>query len=763
LLHASLTTAKKMASEHPKLRDDLIITQLGDAGETSFVVKDPVTRRFFRLQTTEAFIAAHLDGRTTVEDIRSEFERELGAPLPRDRIERFLDRLEKLCLLDDPDGERRERDVSRAQRDAALERDGRGRLLYIKLKTLDPNRFFDAIAPRLAFFFTRGFFWTVIFLAAVAIGIVISNWSDYTAQTKSLITAGSIPAFILVAVVVGGLHELAHGIACKHFGGNVHELGFILIYFLPAFYCNVSDAWLLPDKKKRLWVSFAGVFFQAFVWAIAAILWRVADQETKLSGLCCIAIGTTGLSTLFNLSPLLKLDGYYLLVDQLGIPNLRRKAFDYLKSGLTSWVRPAALETKSLTTRERRVYWWYGVTAGVYSIGVLGFVLWKGVEFLFSSFQGTGVVFFGGAAFIALTGSFERLTSGVGSVIKQGTSLHGKRRRPLAVLGILLIALAVVIFGRWELKVSNKAQLLSSSRASVRTEVEGTIREIFVGEGDTVSARAPIAALDDTEYRAEMDKTGAEIAKWTAELELLEKGPLAEEVTRLEKLIDKEKTKVAFAEKEFERTRELSEKNIVSPKQFEEASETLDVARKDLETAESELDVLLAGSRPEKIRSAKAEIDRLRSAYEFYRELVARTRIESPIEGVVATHHLKDKVGEFFESGDEVCQIVDSRTMLVEIPVSEKDVTEVEIGQRVKFRARSIPKIAFHGSVVSVAPVAGKNTDRTVVIVTSRLDNPDLLLRSGMTGNAKIYCGKRRIIDLWTRKVIRFIRVEFWW
>ena len=752
-----------MASEHPKLRDDLVITRLGDAGEASFVVKDPVTRRFFRLQTTEAFIAAHLDGRTSVDEIRGEFERELGAQLPRDRIDRFVARLEKLCLLDDPDGERQDRDVSRAQRDAAIERDRRGRFLYIKLKTLDPDRFFDAIAPHAAFFFTRRFFWTVIVSAAVAVVIVISNWGDYTAQTKSLITAGNIPAFILVAVIVSGLHEFAHGMACKHFKGNVHELGFILIYFLPAFYCNVSDAWLIPDKKKRLWVSFAGVFFQAFVWSAAAVLWRVADQETRLSDLCCIAIGTTGLSTLFNLSPLLKLDGYYLLVDQLGIPNLRRKAFDYLKSRLASWVRPAALENDGLTAREKRVYWWYGATAGVYSIGVLGFVLWKGVEFLFSSFQGAGVLFFGGAAFVALTGSFDRLTSGVGNAIKHGTSLRGKRKRPLVLLGILLLGLAVIVFGRWELKISNKAQLLPSSRASVRTEVDGTIREIFVDEGDTVRARGPVAALDDAEYRSEMNEAEAEIAKWTAELELLEKGPLAEEVTRLEKLIEKEKTKVAFAEKEFERTRELSEKNIVSPQRFEEASEALDVARKDLETAESELDVLLAGSRPEKIRSAKAEIERLTATREFCREQVARTRIVSPIDGIVATHHLRDRVGEFVEAGDEVCQIVDSRTMLVEIPVSEKDVAEIEIGQRVKFRARSIPRIAFHGSVVSVAPVAGKNTDRTVVMVASRLDNRELLLRSGMTGNAKIYCGKRRIIDLWTRKVIRFIRVEFWW
>jgi len=124
----------------------------------------------------------------------------------------------------------------------------------------------------------------------------------------------------------------------------------------------------------------------------------VADEETRLSDYCCIAMGTTGLSTLFNLTPLLKLDGYYLLVDYLGMPNLRKRAFDHVVLKLTSWLRPAGEKRGEITKRERRVFWLYGLTAGICSIAVLGFVSWKAAEYVFRNFQGTGLLFLGGAS-----------------------------------------------------------------------------------------------------------------------------------------------------------------------------------------------------------------------------------------------------------------------------------------------------------------------------------------------------------------------------
>lgn len=724
------------------------------------MVKDPVTKRFFRLKQHEFYIARQLDGMTSPEEIQRRFEQKFGVSLPEDKLTRFVRRLQDLSFLE---SSRSEKELSRAQRRALSEQSYLQRILYIRLRTLNPNRFFNAIMPHIGFFFTKQFVLLVIVLTAVALYINISNWSEYAAQAKSLIAAGTIPTLLLVVALVTALHEFAHGLTCKRFGGNVHGIGFLLIYFLPAFYCDVSDAWLFKEKSKRLWVSFAGIFFQIFLWGLATIAWRVLETDTWLSEACCLAMATSGISTIFNLNPLLKLDGYYLIVDHFEIPNLRRRAFGHLNSSIKRWLGIKSAKTLEITAREKRIYFFYGILAGLYSAGLLIFIFWKVAGFVFSALHGPGLVLLAAVCLLLFTGILERWIVSIYNIGVHGKGIDVRRKRTVIVLTGIALFIIFAIFGKWELKISNKAELLPSSRASIRADVAGTIREIFVEEGDVISSNQVIARLDDMEYRAEKLKTEAEFSKRRAELDLLKAGPLRAEIERLEQLVDKAKMRVGFAEKEFKRVDELFNKKLIASIEHEKTKEELSLRQKELEQAESDLDVLYAEYRPEKIKAAEAEIERLQSSLAYLDEQIARTEITSPIPGVVSTHHLRDKLNEYVEVGDEICMVVDYRTLLLEIPVSEKDVSHVRVGQRVKFRARAMPSTAFHGKVTAVAPVATSNSARKVFISTSEVDNSDMLLHPGMTGNAKIYCGKKRFIYLWTRKIIQFIRVEFWW
>ena len=116
----------------------------------------------------------------------------------------------------------------------------------------------------------------------------------------------------------------------------MQDMGFLLMYFMPCFYCNVSDTYLFKEKRQRLWVIFAGGFFELFVWALGGPgLAARAAPEAFLSRVFFIIVAVGAVKTFFNFNPLIKLDGYYLLADYLGIANLRKEALWEVSAGFS--------------------------------------------------------------------------------------------------------------------------------------------------------------------------------------------------------------------------------------------------------------------------------------------------------------------------------------------------------------------------------------------------------------------------------------------
>jgi putative peptide zinc metalloprotease protein len=272
------------------------------------------------------------------------------------------------------------------------------RRLFIRVRAVNPDRLFNALVGRVGFFFTRYFLAIAFATIFGAVVILLKSRSQLLTQMSELFALHYALGFWVAAILIVVLHEFAHGLTCKHFGGEVRELGFLLLYFNPALYCNVSDAWSFPERSKRLWVMFAGGFFEAFLWASAVVLWSVLPAGTLASRLCLMVITISGVKTLFNFNPLIKLDGYYLLSDYLEIPNLRSKAFGFLKNTLKTKLFKHQAAYRPLSLKERRVYWVYSVLASVYTIGLICLMFWKLGGFPVSRYHGTGVLILAGIA-----------------------------------------------------------------------------------------------------------------------------------------------------------------------------------------------------------------------------------------------------------------------------------------------------------------------------------------------------------------------------
>ena len=229
-----------------------------------------------------------------------------------------------------------------------------------------------------------------------------------------------------------------------------------------------------------------------------------------------------------------------------------------------------------------------------------------------------------------------------------------------------------------------------------------------------------------------------------------------ESTDRLQRDLEKAETAVKTRE------REIGEIEASIRALSETSDRESDLKTRELAEAESELALMKAGNRPEQIRQVEADVDRLTKQVAILDQELGKTEIRAPIGGIVATAFVERKLNQHLSPGDELCRIVDMARVIVEMQVPENELADVRPGNPVFMKARSLPSIDLQGRVDFIAPVAQAVNSQQMVVVRSEIQNDDLLLKPDMTGVAKIYCGDRRIVDLMTRRMIRWIRTEFW-
>jgi putative peptide zinc metalloprotease protein len=385
--------------------------------------------------------------------------------------------------------------------------------------------------------------------------------------------------------------------------------------------------------------------------------------------------------------------------------------------------------------------------------------------FLVRRYQSWGFILF-----ILAVGVIFRspLRKGARLLASQFSLTQGKMRvvkRTLKLLAVLVIAGVCFYFIQTDLRVSGEFRILPIHNADVRAEVEGIIEEILVEEGDLVQPGQLIARLSDRDYRAELDKVKAQITEKQAQLRMLTAGPRAEEIELAKTVVVKGEERLKYSKAYLEMEKTLYEEKLSSKKDFEVAEELVSLRLKELEESRGNLKLLLAGSRPETIEATEAEVTRLTSQQKYLEDQLQRLRIVSPIAGIIVTHRLKDRLGSNLKKGDLVTEVNDMHTVTAEIAVPEKEISDVRVGQSIVLKARAHLGTTFRGQVKSITPVATKPTAGLVqreFLVITQLANADLGLKPEMTGNAKIYCGQRRLYEIVFRRLIRFIRVEFW-
>jgi putative peptide zinc metalloprotease protein len=509
----------------PKLRSDLRISEQTVNGEKSYVIKNHETTSYNRYGEFEYQLLQLCDGtRTPAEISEAIAEQDPDSAIAESEVLEFLDSIEP-AMWERSLGEKNLAVLERIRDERKGRVDGSS-MLYITFKAWDPNKTLEKLDPYLSWIYTTQFVVFCIFLFVTAAYFVAGDWSRVQRDTSSLYSfadksAYDIWAFWLLLLVLGGVHEFGHGLTCKHFGGDVHQMGFLLIYLTPAFYTDTTDILLFERTSRRQWVIFAGIWVELILCSSSAVLWHFTSPGTIVNDLAYKMMLLSGIQgTVLNLNPLIKADGYYALSQFLDIDNMREDSFAFLRVWAEKYLLRRDIDLPPSSRRQRRIFFIFGVAAITYSVALIAIVLLFAKNVLVAKLGDWGYFLFAGVIyFFGRKGIKSSLPIVRAWIRKQRESYMTWKFTRAQSFGALAIAL-LLFFPPVPSSVSTDLVLEPGRDAHVRTQVAGKVARVFVRQGDEVKAGQIIATLQNPEVEVDAQVASAELTLASSNLRL---------------------------------------------------------------------------------------------------------------------------------------------------------------------------------------------------------------------------------------------------
>jgi|GEM_PF-868876 len=460
----------------PLWRMELTETCQQYSGLPYWVIKDPVALRYFRFTREEYFIISHLKKPCTVGELKAAHLKEFrGEVLTNRDIGNFVSGLLTKNLLNSTHEDRdRLLYMARKRKFEAKLKGQAISFMFFKIPVYDPDDLFNKTIPYLKFVWGKTFSFIYIALIVLAIWLLMSRWSHFTHMVaQDFFTMYNAPLLIAAFYFSKVLHELGHGYMCKHHGGEVHQVGWLFMVFTPFFYCNVTDSWTFTSKYARFMVTAAGILTELFIAAIATIIWYFTDIGFGHS-LCFNLMVSCSIATImFNLNPLLKYDGYYMLMDYIEVPNLRQRATSFVRNSFVKLVMGGHSDEKKEEHRYRYFFPVYAFCAFCYQWFILVSILFT-VHHILESVNllwlARGMVTF------SICTMFILPLWKFGKFLTMKQEAYGiTQTRLLGLLATIVIAFFVIVLWPMKQHVTLNFILEPQKYEYVRTQVDGLV------------------------------------------------------------------------------------------------------------------------------------------------------------------------------------------------------------------------------------------------------------------------------------------------
>jgi putative peptide zinc metalloprotease protein len=490
-----------------RLRRDLNIAPQKYEGRTYWVVKDPVAMRYYRFKEQEHFLLQFMDGDHTLDEAQKEYEKRFRPErLKLEDLEHFGQQLLTAGLAQNESPRAGKQLFDRRKKRLRSEwMQTLTNILYIKIPIFDPDKLLTRMMPWCGWVFSGWFLalahlyflFTILFVA-----LHFERFYDNLPRYQEFFTFGNLGWMWLALGVVKVIHEFGHGLSCRKYGGEVHEMGALFLCLSPCLYCNVSDAWTMPSKWKRICISYAGIYIELAIAATATFVWWYTPSHPFINNLAlCLMVVCSVSTVIFNANPLMRYDGYYVMADWLEIPNLRDRSNRFLKNTVLEYCLGVEVQPETYMATTRKVLF---ITYAIVSYIYRWVITYSILIFMASFLKPYKLQVVSEMIAIAAAASM------VGWPLwRLGKNLHRRGRLPdmktgRAVVSGLLVAAVLIAFFTVPLPVSRVrqvglVQLQDDAEHPVLLHEDGRLDKLLVHEGQFVHKDDVLAELSNRE------------------------------------------------------------------------------------------------------------------------------------------------------------------------------------------------------------------------------------------------------------------------